>query len=87
MPPNGRALSRKHAQLAVFGFLANDGRSWGEAMNDYNREHPKARYDSQRQFARDVPAAYKRVINATLRWTGKGDRPLTQVSLESGNET
>lgn len=58
----------KRAALAVFVAENNDGRTWREVMEAWNREYPKWRYSEVRNFARDARAAYEKITGRRLDW-------------------
>jgi len=66
-----REVSAAVAAQAVFIAAANDGRSWAQAMRDWNHEQQGARhYAERRLFTRDCRAAYRRVMGRELPWRG-----------------
>jgi hypothetical protein len=65
-----KAMSQKSADLAVFAFEINDGRTWAEAMSAWNRAHPNNRYESRHLFSRDSRTAFERITGENLEWKG-----------------
>lgn len=62
----------KTVELAVFAAEHNDGRTWREAMDAWNRLHPKWRYAEIRNFSRDARNAYAKITGRPLRWGAEG---------------
>lgn len=61
------------ADLAVFAAQHNDGRPWRDAMELWNKTHPKRSYEDVRWFARDARQAYRRVTGRELVWGQRND--------------
>ena len=81
--PGIQLLSEKHAELAVFAFEHNDGRSWLEALSAWNETHGSRGwgYSDEKPFARDSRAAYKTVTGRNLGWaSGRGPNKRRQGS-------
>lgn len=70
-PRKTRALSERHAALAVFAFERNDGREWNRVLAEWNETHPQHAYGELRNFIRDCRTAHKRVTGNTLLWKRK----------------
>jgi hypothetical protein len=67
-----RDLSAAHAELAVFAFGHNDGRSWREVMEAWNQEHGAQRqYEGVRQFSKACREAFHAVTDENLEWRGR----------------
>lgn len=64
----GQALQDKHAELAAYVAGVNDGRTWEDAQESFNRAHPEWAYDDVHPFRRDARQAYKRVTGTPLEW-------------------
>jgi hypothetical protein len=71
VPSRVRAMSDKHAELAVFAFEHREGRSWVDVMGLWNERFPEWRYDLMELFNRDAHKAYQRVTGERLEWIGK----------------
>lgn len=69
-----RALTAKHAELGVFAAQVNDGRSWGDALAEWNQEHSELRYWDLRTFTRDCRQAFERITGEPLAWRGPRGR-------------
>ncbi len=63
-----KPLSKKHAELGVFASAQNDGRTWAEAMTNWNFMHPEEQYGDAGRFTRDCRQAYKRIMRTEIRW-------------------
>ncbi len=86
LPPT-RAITEKHAELAVFANEVNDGRSWGNAMGKWNREHSAHQYMQVRLFTRDCRQAYLRVTGMKLSWQGRKRRTARRATkMQLGGE-
>jgi len=59
---------------AVFAGEVNDGRTWLDAMAEWNRRQPGNRAESVKNFRRDCRQAYERVTGERLRWKGVKER-------------
>jgi hypothetical protein len=77
-----RALTSEHrAELAVFVEQVNDGRSWSEAMREWNETPAGSRhpYFDLRKFIRDAHEVYRQVTDLSVRWAeaqrGSGSAP------------
>ncbi len=60
--------TEKHLCLAPFVIWINDGRSWGEAMKEWNEQYPQYSYSNAVQFGWDSRQAYQRITGRELRW-------------------
>ncbi len=67
-----RPLTRERAELGVFAAKVNGGRSWRQAMDDWNKEHDGdgRSYEDIRTFVRDCRQAYERITGTALDWQG-----------------
>lgn len=63
-----RPLSPEKAAMAVFAVRQNDGKTWDEARQGWNQEHPEQSYDHVWAFSRDCRAAYQRLTGEKLLW-------------------
>lgn len=66
-------IQKWRADLAVFAAEHNDGRSWREAMETWNKLHPERQgnagyYNNPSTFARDARQAYEKITGARLIW-------------------
>lgn len=66
-----KAMSDEHCELAVFIAQANDGRSWGRALAEWNRRRPEEKRESLPGFTRAAREAYQRVTGQPLEWQRK----------------
>lgn len=65
-----RPLTDQSARLAVFAFEINDGRTWADAMAEWNRRQSEPTYERRQLFARDCRQSYERVTGLPLTWKG-----------------
>jgi hypothetical protein len=65
-----RAISVKCSELAIFAAEANDGRTWRQALSDWNTGHSEFSYPADRvqNFTRDARKAYLRIAGENLVW-------------------
>ncbi len=69
-----RALTKKHTELGVFAARVNDGRSWRDALKEWNTRNGRCRYNDVRTFTRDCRHAYQRITGDQLKWRGARNR-------------
>ena len=67
-----RAITEKHAQLAVFAAEARDtNRTWNEVRIAWSEKYPDWTFSSTRIFIDAARSAYQRVTGQRLEWGGK----------------
>lgn len=67
-----RALSEKHAELAIHASRHRRGHTWIESQRIWDEANPNIAYgDKNPQFIRDSRDAYQRVTGVPLEWRGK----------------
>lgn len=65
----GRLPGRKQLALVRFAASRNDGRTWTQLLDEWNREAKKPwRYSSYRNLARDARDTYLRLMGSPLDW-------------------
>lgn len=70
-----RGVSSGRIELGLFAAKHNDGRSWREALESWNAQHPERRYADWKRFARDCRAGYEGITGAKLIWRGRRYSP------------
>lgn len=63
-----RPISPERSALALFAARHNDGRSWEDVRQAWNKENGAGKYEDAWSFSRDCREAYRRVSGDELHW-------------------